>query len=44
MMIDLFLGDHIELFETQINELYEKQEDMYAIIQSQQNEIEFLKK
>ena len=37
-------SDHIELFETQINELYEKQEDMYAIIQSQQNEIEFLKK
>ena len=37
-------SDHIELFETQINELYEKQEDMYAIIQSQQSEIEFLKK
>ena len=38
------LDDYIELFETQIKELNDKQEEMYAIIQEQQNEIELLKK
>ena len=34
------LNDYIEIFESQINELYRNQEEIYAITQSHQNEIE----
>jgi hypothetical protein len=34
------LTDYIELFESQINELYSKQEEIYALTQTHQHEIE----
>jgi hypothetical protein len=34
------LTDYIDLFESQINELYSKQEEIYALTQSHQHEIE----
>ena len=34
------LNDYIELFESQINELYSKQEEIYALTQIHQHEIE----
>ena len=37
------LNDYIELFESQIGDLNDKQEEMYAAIQNHQNEIEKLK-
>ena len=37
------LNDYIELFESQIVDLNDKQEEMYAAIQNHQNEIEKLK-
>ena len=37
------LNDYIELFESQIDDLNDKQEEMYAVIQNHQNEIEKLK-
>ena len=34
------LNDYIELFESQINELYSKQEEIYALTQTHQHELE----
>ena len=34
------LTDYIDLFESQINELYSKQEEIYALTQTHQHEIE----
>jgi hypothetical protein len=34
------LNDYIELFESQINELYSKQEEIYALTQTHQQELE----
>jgi hypothetical protein len=34
------LTDYIDLFESQINELYSKQEEIYSLTQSHQHEIE----
>jgi hypothetical protein len=34
------LTDYIELFESQINELYSKQEEIYSLTQTHQHEIE----
>ena len=34
------LTDYIELFESQINELYSKQEEIYALTQTHQHEID----
>ena len=34
--------DYIELFESQINELYGKQEEIYALTQTHHHEIEKL--
>ena len=34
------LNDCMELFESQINELYTKQEEMYSLIHTQQQQIE----
>ena len=36
------LTDYIELFESQINELFSKQEEIYAVTQTHQHEIEKL--
>lgn len=38
------LNDYIEIFESQINELYRNQEEIYAITQSHKNEIEKISK
>jgi len=38
------LTDYIELFETQINDLFSKQEEIYALTQTHQHEIEKLNK
>jgi len=34
------LTDYIDLFESQINELYSKQEEIYAVTQTHQHELE----
>ena len=34
------LEDHIEIFENQIDELYNKQEDIYALLQEHQHTLE----
>jgi len=34
------LNDYIDLFESQINELYSKQEEIYALTQTHQHELE----
>ena len=36
------LTDYIDLFESQINELYSKQEEIYAVTQTHQHELEQL--
>ena len=38
------LYDYIEIFESQINELYRNQEEIYAITQSHKNELEKINK
>ena len=38
------LTDYIELFESQINDLFSKQEEIYAVTQTHQHEIEKLNK
>lgn len=40
---DKLLNDYIEIFESQINELYSNQEELYATTQTQQHELEKLK-
>lgn len=39
---DRLLTDYIELFESQINEIYSNQEELYATIQNQQHMIDKL--
>ena len=38
------LTDYIDLFESQLNELYSKQEEIYALTQTHQHEIEKINK
>ena len=38
------LTDYIDLFESQLNELYSKQEEIYALTQTHQHEIEKISK
>ena len=38
------LTDYIDLFESQLNELYSKQEEIYALTQNHQHEIEKINK
>ena len=38
------LTDYIDLFESQLNELYSKQEEIYALTQTHQHEIETINK
>ena len=38
------LTDYIDLFESQLNELYSKQEEIYALTQTHQHEIEQINK
>ncbi len=38
------LTDYIDLFESQINELYSKQEEIYSLTQTHQHEIEQINK